>query len=348
MEPFKKYITTMDFTKALKTAGIALLAIVLLSIVIGIGQTFLGRRMGGYSMGGMVAPSAPVYDSTEYYGEATKGYAIDGASAPSLSYRNILPIPSPSGTTGNTAEEFEVTDYTAHIETRHLDETCGAIAGLKAQSYVIFENANTYDRGCSYTFKVERAHVEEIVSKIEALDPKTLSENTYTIKRQIDDFTSQEEIWKNKLTSIDQTLRNAGAAYDELTRLATRVQDVETLAKVIDSKIQVVERLTLERIAVSEQLDRLSRAKADQLDRLEYTYFNVSVSENRYVDGEQLADSWNAAIREFVQTLNEILQNSTINLALFLVFLAQVALYAVVLLLIAKYGWTWVKKIWQR
>lgn len=342
---FKKYMKNVDVAKAVKVAGFGIAGIVVLAVIVSIGQNLFGRSNGFMSMPQMsVAPSADYYD----YGKEYSSNSSMGMGGATLSARNVMPVPQVPGTTGNTAEEFEVTDYNAQIETRDLEETCGAITDLKALSYVIFENSNSYDRGCGYTFKVEKARVGEILAKIEALDPKTLSENTYTIKRQVDDFTSQEEILKNKLESIDQTLAGATTAYDEITRLASRTQDVATLAKIIDSKIQVIERLTQERIAVSEQLDRLARAKSEQLDRLEYTYFSVNVSENKYIDTQDLKDSWKATLRQFVQTLNRIAQDITVNLVVFLFFVLQVAIYLAVVLLVAKYGWKWARKIWKK
>lgn len=330
----------VDMSKIAKTAGVVLIGIFALLLGVNLVQALF--RVGSVSHeSGMTAPAMPLVDSAQYYGETTKGYSMSGASAPSLSLRNVSPLAS----SGNTAEQFEVTDYTAHIETGALADTCAAVLGLKGLNYVVFENSNKYDRGCSYAFKAEKDHVEEILAAIEELNPKTVSENSYTIKRQIDDFTSEEEILKNKLESIDQTLKNATGAYDEVTRLATRSQDVATLAKIIDSKIQIIERLTEERLAVGNQLDQLSRSKADQLDRLDYTYFSVDVSENRYIDTASLKDSWKAAVRQFVQTVNKIVQDSTISLVVFLLFLVQVAIYLFVALLAAKYGWNWIKKI---
>lgn len=288
----------------------------------------------------------------EYGGDASYDYAArDGSYGKEMmSTRNVsMPVPPTiGGTTGNNAEEFEVTDYNATIETGDREGTCAAVAALKESSFVIFESANESDTTCSYTFKVAHDRVPEILMIITQLNPKDLLENTYTIKRQIDDFTSEEEVLKNKKTSIEQTLRSALAAYQEITDLATRTQDTETLAKIIDSRIQVIERLTTESIAVNEQLDRLSRAKADQLDRLEYTYFNVYVYERTYIDTEQLGDSWRAAIQKFVTDVNRSFQDATIGLITFLFALVPFLMYFFVLLLIAKYGWRFVKGIWGK
>jgi chromosome segregation ATPase len=219
---------------------------------------------------------------------------------------------------------------------------------LKAKSYVIFENSNNYDRGCNFTFKVQHDHVAEVLAWINDLDPKRLSENTYTIKRQIDDFTSEEEILRKKRDSIDETLRSATAAYEEVTRLATQTRDAGSLAEIISSRIDIIERLTQERININEQLDRLSRAKADQLDRMEYTYFHVDVAENKYVDLEAIRESWKQSIRDTVFAINQAIQGVTINLIGLFFILIQYALYALILLVIAKYGWQIALYLWRR
>jgi len=281
-----------------------------------------------------------------YYG--TGGVAYDSVSSKeSLSVRNIVP-PQPGSPAGDTAEAYEVTDYYGSIQTRKLDETCAKISDLKAFDYVIFENSNEYDRGCSYSFKVKNSHVDEILGIVNSLNPENLTQNTYTIKRQIDDYTSEVEVLQKKRASIDETLANAVSAYDEISALATRAQDVESLAKIIDSKINLIERLTQERININEQLDRLERSKADQLDRLAYTFFNVSIYESKYVDGKEIKDSWKGAVQQFVRDLNSILQDVTINLVTIALRVAQFVIYFFILLLAAKYGWRAAKYLWKR
>lgn len=292
---------------------------------------------------------APAYTSAGYGGGYdTKTFALSARNVATAVPAPSLPPMYPQGTTGDSAEAYEVTEYNASIESRAKGETCGALAGLKSRDYVIFENANDYDRGCSYSFKVKHANVPEILAFIKGLDPKDLSENTYTIKSQIDDFTSETEILEKKRASIDETLSEAIAAYDSIQKVAAANQDAESLAKIIDSKIQLIERLTQERININEQLDRYARAKADQLDRLEYTHFSVSVYEHQYIDSEQLADSWKESIRQFFNDVNRIAQDLTVNLVLLLVLALQYILYLLILVVIAKYVWKAVRYIWHR
>ena len=293
----------------------------------------------------------PLYEEVVYSTKGQSTYYGGNDAGIDLSTRNVTvgPYPPYGGmATGDTAEEFEVTDYSANIEAGRLDETCQTIAGLKERDYVIFENTSAYDRGCGFTFKVKSDKVDEILNVIKTLDPKDFTEDSYTIKPQVDDFTAEAEILQKKLTSIDETLANAVAAYDELSELATGARDVESLTKIIDSKLQLIERLTQERININAQLERISRAKAEALDRLDYTYFHVSVFENKYVDGEQLADSWKAAVKEFVRNVNQTIQDVSINLVAMLLLILQYVFYIFILIVVAKYVFRAARWIWKK
>jgi len=330
----------------LKASGLLLAAVIVLSIVFSLVRPIVGPLVGNTRGYNASAPSgAPVVSdaSTEYSGK-DYNYSENGLSLDNVS----MPTSEPGGSVGNDAEEFEVTDYNASIETLDKDTTCAEVSKLKSLDYVIFESSNEHDTGCSYVFKVEHDRVEEILVVIKALDPKNLSENTHTIKQQLDDFTSQADILKKKLVSIDQTLTGAITAYDDITALATRTENVEALAKIINSRIGIIERLTQERINIAAQLERLGRDKAKQLDRLEYTYFYVNVYENKFIDGENIKDSWKLAVKEFVRDINQTIQNVTINLASLLFLLAQYILYLFILLIVVKYFWRIAKYVWQK
>ncbi|OGZ14098.1 MAG: hypothetical protein A3J08_02035 [Candidatus Lloydbacteria bacterium RIFCSPLOWO2_02_FULL_51_11] len=308
-------------------------------------------RMGGGSFNVSIPTmSFKGYDAYDSVGVSESGVSQGAPGiAGELFFRNISPIvPYPDGATGDDAEAFEVTDYNASIETRHLKDTCEVFTELKEKPYAIFESMNEGTRNCFYRFKVAHAHVAEVLALIKDLDPKDLSETSYTIKREIDDFTSETEILEKKRASIDETLRGAVAAYEEIAWVATRAQDAEALSKIIDGKIRIIERLTEERISINAQLDRLARAKEEQVDRLAYTYFSVSVFEDKFIDGERIADSWKAAVRELVESINIAVQFMTVRLVVFLLWLVPLALYFFGLLFLGKYVWRLVKTLWQK
>jgi hypothetical protein len=333
----------------LKALGLLLLALIIISFTIRILSPIsevVMQNSRDFSMS--TSGSRPAYDTNDGYSYAEEAVYGEGGSV-KLSINNVSnPSPEPGGSVGGDVEDYEVTQYSASIETRDSNDTCTEISSLKDLDYVIFENTNEYDRGCRYTFKVEHEKVAEVLATIEAFDPKKLSENTYTIKRQLDDFTSETEILENKLASISETLESAISAYDEIAVLARRTQDAESLAKIIDSKINTIERLTQQRINITAQLERLSRGKAEQLDRLEYTYFSVDVYENRVIDGESIKESWKGAVKGFVRDINRTAQDISINLVALLFVLFQYILYFFILLFVAKYLWRFTQGIWKK
>ncbi|MFH1947533.1 MAG: hypothetical protein ABIJ23_05265 [Candidatus Magasanikbacteria bacterium] len=330
----------------LKIGGLTILGIIIVAFAITLLSSSFKSIMGtGKSVNESYSLGQPAYDMAKME---------SAGSAMGLSVRNVVSSPSPilppntDVTSGDDAEEFEVTEYNASIETRQLNQTCTKVAELKTKDYVIFENSSEYDHGCDYVFKVKKDNVEEILNLVKEMKPKDLQENTYTIKKLVEDFTSRIEILEKKLASVDETLEKAVRAYDEVTGLATRIQDVETLTKIINSKIDIIERLTQERINISSQLEQISKSKAEQLDRLEYTYFHINILENKFIDGENLKDSWKIAVKNFVSDTNRVIQDITINLLVSLFLLLQYIIYLFILLVVAKYGWKLVKYIWKK
>ncbi len=313
--------------------GIVILAALILSV--------LGQRtpLGNFGM-----QSESLVMPTTYSGMNAKG-------TPALSARNVADSYTPpydgGYTNGDVSEAFEVKEYSAQIETRNLTRDCDGVHALKARTDVIFEHANTYTHGCSFTFKVKKGSVDEVLALIKNMDPRDLTESTYTIKREVDDYTSQITILENKLATLDKTLTDAMSSYENITTLATNRGDVENLAKIIESKLSIIERLTMLRIETVNELERMERTKGEALDRLEYTYFTVSVYENTFVDGDTIRDSWKAAVRTFVQDANTLVQDISIGLLGLFLTLFKFALYFVILLITARVGWTFTKKMWS-
>ncbi len=344
----------LDFNplKALKITGLALIAIIAFAFIINLfgGQTsswHMGRTGGTsiFDSDGYISPNMPL-DEISSKQEAGE-FAYD-AQAPVLSARNAGSADDSRLSTGKDAENYETREYFAEIETRDLDQSCTKIRDLKPLEYIIFENANEADNSCSYIFKAEIAHKDEVLAVIEDLSPKDLVENVRTIKNSVEDFTSEMDILKKKQDVIDETLKNAVASYNEISAVATQAKDAESLAKIIDSKIGVIERLSQQRIAVAEQLERLSRSKAEELDKLAYAYFRVNIRENKFVDRESLAQSWKAAIKELVRNVNSALQDISVNLLSAILFAVKIALYLLLALIVAKYFWKAAKHVWNR
>src|SRR5690606_27393110 len=121
--------------------------------------------------------------------------------------------------------------------------------------------------------------------------------------------------------------------YDEITRIASQSSDASSLARVISSRVEVIERLTNERLQLAGQMERIVRAESEALERIDYTQFNVSISEVKYFDGERLSDSWRDALRNFFTNVNQALQGLTIGLVSFVFLALPFIAYAFIVLL---------------
>lgn len=375
MNPFDALLSKFNITlsEGTKTAIIIVVGLLLSFVAIGYLKNLIEHTSyrGGVAvsdgMPGISAPPMPtmpmwqgdmdvrseemmkVQSMNAGYAVTDAGYGFDMAM-PAFSVRNAASIypPRMGGSVGNTAELYEVSDFSASIETVDLAKTCEEIAGLKGKKEVIFENASQSDTGCFYSFKVEHGSVALVLDTLKALNPRDLSESTYTIKQQLDDFTSETEILGKKLEAIESTLTKALASYDEVARLAAQTNDAEALASIINSKVMTIERLTQERISINQQLEYLARAKEQAADKLNYAFFNVSVYKNEYIDGKAIGDSWKAAVQQFFYDANRAVQGITVLLLSLALWALQYVLYFLLLVVIVKYGWKATQMIWKK
>jgi hypothetical protein len=332
MEFFKNLSTFQQ--NVLKFGGVFVLGAV---AVMALSSNF-GLPLPQFSMSKEAVYMEDSVSSDAYYG------------APELSVRNveggIMPPIEPTYTPGADTEDYEVKQYSISFESRNKDKECVAVRDLLNREDVVFENTNEYENGCSYSFKVKKESVEAVLSLLDALNPKEVSENAYTIKREITDYTSEMEILEKKLAAITTTLTESLTTYDSLIAKATAQGDVSSLAQLTDSKLNLLERLTMSQIDISAQLERINRAKTEALDRLIYTQFYVSVYENKFIDGTEIGNSWTAAIQALFRDINNFAQEVSLGFVALLFLIVKYALYGVVLLFVARFGYNFAKKVW--
>ncbi len=246
------------------------------------------------------------------------------------------------------SENFEIKEYFTSIRTRKLKENCETISKLKERDYVIFSSSEQSDKSCDFKLKVKKGNEDEIINVIKEFKPEIFNTKIETIKKIVEDYDSELDILKKKLISIEETLKNAQDAYDEITVLATKKQDVENLAKIIESKLNLIEKLSKERIDIKEQIDRFSKEKSEQLARINYSYFNINIYEDLLIDIKQIKDSWQYEIKSFVRNINGLIQDVSIHLATYTLRFVQAAIYFFISVLLVKLGWRITKKIWGK
>lgn len=247
------------------------------------------------------------------------------------------------------AEDFEVHEYNASFEKHDKTETCETIAALKGTKSVVFENANESKRSCNYRFRVANKRADEILELLKSLDPDTLSSNVYTIQKRVEGIIDQLEVQKKKLAQVEATLADAQNSYTELTALATRKNDIESLIKLIDLKLDTIERLARERIEINNSIVRIERERADQLERLNFTVFSVNVYERPLIDWSEIKDDWQDAIRSFVDDVNEFTQLVSVRLISFVLQAAVALVYLVFVFVFLRVVWILGRKIlWKK
>lgn len=325
-----------------KVIGIVILGIIALTVVISLISFSIKTIFGVTSY-----RSDSDYYGNDYAMEEAAFFGKGGGGVVAMSSSYMPPIPEPGYSTGSDAEDYEVKEYYGTIKTRKLDETCEMIYELKAKDYIIFESSNKDKEYCNYSFKVEKQYGDEIVALIESLDPESFNASIQSIKGTIEGMDDELDILTKKLESVEETLEEAQDAYDEITVLATRQNDAETLAKIIDSKLNLIEKLTNERLSIKERIDRYNNSKSEQLDRLNYTFFNINVYKDLIFDWEDIKDSWKYETKQLVNNVNEVFQGISLHLATYLVRFVQVVLYLFISVFLLKFVWTGVKYAWR-
>ncbi|MFA5247760.1 MAG: hypothetical protein WC415_00740 [Patescibacteria group bacterium] len=340
MEELKNF--SVKWSRALKIAAIVLGVLILLAIFVNlIAKPVISQfNKAGFGVG---------MDHEDGYSGMMNASPVASpkiTSDISLSTRNFAS--SEMAIDNSNYGNYEVTQYNATVETGKLKDDCANITELKGRDYIIFENSNTADRYCSFSFKVDKDKVEEVLKIVKDLKPRDLNQNVDSIKKEIEDFTSREEILKNKQTSIDETLKNAISAYDEITALATKTNNADSLAKVIDSKINILERLTAQRLQVSAELESLARSKAEQLDHLKYVNFYVYIYENKIFDGQNIKDSWIASAKQFVVDINKTIKDLSLGLVALLLEIFKYLIYIFLVFFAIKFCWKLGKSMWKK
>ncbi len=261
-----------------------------------------------------------------------------GVGQEEFSYNTAAPAP--------TAENFETRDYLIHLETRSLDRTCSEIETFKSQSGVLFLSSNKSTNSCYFNFKAANSEAENIIAILKAKDPKSFQEKILNIKKQLENNLNRRDILSQNLKSTEQILEEAILDYDRLQEFAVTAQDATSLATAIREKIRLIDDLKQRREQTRQEIDVLNRALADQEDRLNNTYFSVHIQELKYFDGKALANSWKREVRSFINSINNIIQELTIGLLIVVFQVFKFTLYALIAIMILRFGWRAVRKIW--
>jgi hypothetical protein len=367
---FKNFDWSMG--SIMKVSGMALVGLVALSVgltifgaLLSFGQRTVQTIAGnGYSMNGSrfamsqrIAPSYAMPVSAPMGMEGGMGmmgekmaYGTD-SGMPVMADMMIAPPQMPQVNGSQNAELYQKEGYSASYETRNFTDTCGQIEALKPLEYVLFDSANQAARYCTYAFRVRKAHTEEIVTKLKALNPKEWNVSVQSVAQNIEDSGDRIQILKRRLASTEGTLTEVEQSFGRLSVLATQNGKVADLTTIITQKLAMVERLTNEKLSLEEQIRSMTGGKGDQIKETEYSHFSVSVSKWSAVDWQSLKDNWRNRIQSTLYEMSETLSWILLAIPALVLTLLWYALMAGMFLaggtLFVKYMWKLILKIWN-
>jgi hypothetical protein len=323
-----------NFDWSAKSFGKIVLALLLGTVTVAIAISLVGMALNTI----FNRPYRSSYDMA--YPESTKMELMKKLDSVSIDEGN-------SNIPQTNYDFFEIKEYSAHIETRKLQDTCTAFSELKKNPDIIFETSNEGTTSCSYSFKVTKGKEDVILELIESYKPQSMNASIHTIQKVIEEYDNKLNILTNKLSSVEETLEKAQNSYDEITVLATKQQDIENLTKIIENKLNLIEKLSKEQLSIKEQIDQYNKEKNDQLNRLNYTYFSVSIRENLIINLKEIFESWKAQTQQFVRDMNGVFQGVTVKLMSYVLHCLQAGVYIFISLFLLKILYILVRKLWK-
>ncbi len=246
------------------------------------------------------------------------------------------------------AELFEMTSYSATIETGDVDQDCKVIENLKADDSIIFLSANKGKTSCSFSFKVKKSSAQKALDAIKSLDPEQFNESTHTVEDVLTNYDRRKEILEDKLTTVNAILADAVSSYEAVSKLAVQTGSVTNLRQAINDKIDIVERLTQKKLSIEQELASISNSSSSDRDETTYAQFSVSIYKSAYIDGEALANSWKNETKRLVNEMNYALQGVTIGFLMILMVAFKYILYFMVAVIIIKYLKKFIVSIWNK
>ena len=293
--------------------------------------------------------STEAVEIAEYHDGAYKGGAVASqrvAAAPAGDAYYPEPIPSP-GAGYQNLEAYETTDYHISARTQQFDAFCASLRTLKAEDRFDFRSINEAINHCSATFYTAEAHVADVLNTFGQFSGVDVSRHTDSVTRQRERLASQTDILRQQLSSVERTLASAETDFDEVITIARLEGNASELANAMRQKLQMIDNLTSRQLSPTNQINNLYRQAQDREDRIGVVQFTVSASPvvTKY-PGEH-ERKWAQAWDELKDTFTNTLLGLTTGLGIFLLAIVQYGIYALIIIVILRYVWKFLRKLWK-
>lgn len=260
---------------------------------------------------------------------------------------SYMPPPQPGSGYTSDLELYETTDYSVSARTQEFDAFCNLLATLKADTRFDFRNLYSSLNSCSATFFTSETNVPAVLQQLNGFDGVQITRSTNSVTRHREQLQSRTGIVRQQLASVERSLAVAETEFDEIARFAREQNDATTLAQAIREKLNLIDSLTQRRINLTSQLDSLYQQAADLEERLGVVQFSVSIQRSYPKNPDETTRAWERAWEQLSDTYTDTLIGLTAFFGVFLLWAVRITLYLVVVLLIVRGLWKFVRLIWK-
>ena len=158
---------------------------------------------------------------------------------------------------------------------------------------------------------------------------------------------SEIELLRARLASIQTTINEAEADYDELRSIAREVRDTASLTKAITDKVNTLEMLRQRELQLTKQLTARERQAQELAERIDMAQFSITI-DRRFPITDADEHRWANAWEQFTDQLAFVRIALTAYLGIFILWVVQATIYLAILLLFIRGLWAAGRYLWQR
>jgi hypothetical protein len=322
------------------------LAVVIITLIV---AAFFLASMNSARSTGLSAPAfegGMIASDMAYAPEMMGRGGMESAQSLSIAEPGYMPPPSPGGFVSEL-ERYETTDYSVNARTNQFDALCDTLTALKADDRFDFRSLNSSLNNCNAVFFTEERYAGELVPQLQQFDGVTITRSTNSVTRHRQQLQGRADILEQQLASVNRSLATAETQFDEIAAFARDNNDASAFSEAIQEKLRLIDTLTSRKISLTSQLDSLYQQSAELEERLGVVQFTVSVQRSFPLTPSENTRKWEQAWDDLKDTYTDTLIGLTTVFGIFLLWTGRIALYLLVVLVVIRLLWKFVRFIWK-
>ncbi len=244
-------------------------------------------------------------------------------------------------------EQYETSDYTVTARTRAFEAACEKIIVYKSDTQIHFKSFSEQQNQCSAFFFVPNDRANQIADDLQTISGAEVTRTVTSVTRDREILKSESEMITEQLRIVEQTLADAERQYSEITQLAQASNNASALSEAITNKLTMIEMLNQKRIDLTARLGMINRSAAELNERINVTAFTVTITRSFVLDTNRTTLEWEGAWRELREQWTSVLIGLSAYLGIFVIRTIQYAVYALIIIVIARFVWKIAQKVWK-